>query len=173
MNPFYDHFKSLIGEGIADDDHIGDLYRSVLYQRGYGFQGDVDYDMTYGLGFGDALSNLFRLAKPLLKQGLQYLGSQAVSTAANIAQDAIAGENLADSAKKHVSNVASDVFARAPGVIAQTVLKNRGIKRGADSSSEEANWIRPSKVRPKRSRKKTGKIGRGLFEEYPALRKIA
>lgn len=173
MNPFYDHFKSLIGEGIGDnDDNIGDIYRSIMYQRGYGFDDEfVDYDATYGLGFGEVLSNVFRLATPLLKKGLQYLGNQAVSTVANIAQDAIAGQNVAESAKKHVSHAAGDVFAKAPAAIANSVLKTRGIKRGPDSSLEDVNWGRRS--RQKRIRKNIrGKIGRGLLQEYPALKKI-
>jgi hypothetical protein len=172
MNPFYHQFKSLVGQGIMDDDNgIGDVYRSVLYQRGYGLGDDFDYSMTHGLGFADGLANLFRLAMPVIKSGMQFLGKKAVNTVANIAQDAIAGENIKDSAKKRITSVAGDIFAKAPSAIAHAFDKRRGLKRKSISSPRGDQLV--TSARPvKRARKSRGQVGQGLLNIYPALKKI-
>lgn len=177
MNPFYEQFKhdAMIGGGLGDQEGIGDVYRSSLYQRGYGLGFDVDFSETHGLGFADGLMSLIRYAMPMLKGGLQYLGKQAVSTAANIAQDAIEGKNVKEAAKEHISKAGEDLFAKAPAAIADAVIKTGGVKRKA-SFSRESPGVLVSRARPpplKKPRKSNfQRIGKGLVNSYPALAKI-
>lgn len=172
-NPFYDHFKYLIvsgygGLGTRDDD-IGDLYRGVLYQRGYGLQGNsyelVDMYSKQGLGFGDVLRPLFSFFAPLAKQGLQYLGKQAISTVADIAKDALEGKDVKKAAEERLQSKAETILAKAPQVI-KAVTYNQGKKRKVPSLSVS--------TKPGGSKRKQRKVveGSGLHNIYPALSRI-
>jgi hypothetical protein len=162
-NPYYDHFAAIIGEGDNnsrkddddDDDDIGDTYRGVLYQRGFGNRFTYDYDELYGLGWGSTLKSLFNFAKPLFKQGAKYLGRKAVDTVANIATDAISGENIKESAKRRIADTGEEIFAKAPEAITQLINKRPAAKTKAP-----------------RGRYKRRKIGRGMLKEYPLLKKL-
>lgn len=168
MNPFYDQFKHMatVGSGMGDDDdNIGHVYKSVLYQRGFGIGHEFDFGRVHGLGFADGLMSMIRMAMPVIKKGVQFLGNHAVSTVANIAQDAIAGENVKDSARKRVSEAAEDIFARVPQALAANVLKTQGRKRLADSRS--GKLVASGRWRAKRSR-----FARENFEDYPGLEKL-
>jgi hypothetical protein len=164
MNPFYEQGKMLATAGNGQNEDIGDLYKSVLYQRGYGLGYDELSDMQ-GLGFSDGLMSMFRFVMPALKTGLQYLGKQAVSTAANIAQDAIAGRNVKEAAREHVLRVGEDIFAKPPGI-----NKGRAGKRKALSQGELVVGARPSAIINKRRRQT--RIGKGLLKTYPILEKL-
>jgi predicted house-cleaning noncanonical NTP pyrophosphatase (MazG superfamily) len=160
-NPYYEHFANIIGRGADndnddndDDDDIGSTYRGVLYQRGFGGRFTDDYDEIYGLGWGTTLKNLFNFAKPLFKQGAKYLGRKAVDTAANIANDAISGENIKESVKRRITDTGEEIFAKAPEVITQLVNKRQA-----------------SKIKTNKGRKRR-KIGRGILQEYPGLKKL-
>lgn len=178
MNPYYEMFKAIHGHGLSHPDHkVGNVYRSVLYQRGYGLGHCYDYSDRHGLGFIDSLTNLVRLAMPAMKDGLRYVGKQAVNTVANIAHDAIAGKNVKDAAKLHVADAARDVFAKAPAAILSSMAdgnKTRGVKRKA-SSHQSAGKLAAS-ARPKVARRHSSKprriTGKGLLLEYPALEKL-
>lgn len=175
MNPYYNQFKHMLTSGGGNDpgDDIGNVYKSVLYQRGYGFDQEIDYNNTYGLGFASNLATFFRMAMPTLKSGLKFLGRQAVNTAANIANDAIAGENIKDSARKHTKATAEDLFARAPSALLKIINK-----RGSGNSRKRIryptlNWQTSGKKKNKRvNLSTTRKVGHGLLEEYPALGRI-
>lgn len=56
-----------------------------------------------GHGLGSMLSGFFRSAWPVIRQGLGFLGKQALKTGAEIVGDVAQGESLKDSAKKRVS----------------------------------------------------------------------
>lgn len=175
MNPYYEHFRAVVGEGAGSDDDgddIGDIYRSVMYQRGYGLgHNEIDFTRTHGLGFGETFASLMSFAKPLLTKGLQYFGKQAVNTAANIAQDAIAGENIGQSAKRHLVDTAEDIFARAPGAIMENVFNSRGPSRKRASRPSAGELVASSRRRL--YNKKRRMTGAGLLKEYPALERIA
>lgn len=178
MNPFYEQFKrdAVVGGGgggIGDGDGVGDVYRSVLYQRGYGLGYDIDLGQTYGLGFSDGLMSLIRYALPMLKGGLQYLGKQAVSTAANIAQDAIEGKNVRDSAKEHISKAGEEILAKAPASITEAFIKPTGVKRKAVSQDSAGALVARARLPPPSKKfKRSNRIGKGLLNTYPALAKI-
>lgn len=172
MNPFYEEFKrdAMVGRGLGDGDEIGDVYRSVLYQKGYGLGYDFDPGEVHGLGFADGFMSLIRYAMPVLKSGLQFLGKQAVSTAANIAQDAIEGKNVKEAAKEHIIRAGEDIFAKAPTAIADAVINRTGKKRKVVSQQSAGELV--ARARPVKRFKKTNRVGRGLLATYPALAKI-
>jgi hypothetical protein len=165
MDPFYELCKNrVIGEGFGEKDEIGEVYRNnVLYQRGYGFSEEYDFSETYGVGFGDVLMQLFRIAAPVVKKGLtsglKMLGNTAVNTAANIAQDAIAGDNVKTSAKKHVSAAAEEVFAKAPMIVTELIKKRNAEKRKAASRPSAGKLVASARRRRR-------------LDEYPALEKL-
>lgn len=167
-NPFYDQFKLLVTKGSGlEDSEIGDVYRGVLHQRGFGY--DFNYNDAHGLGFGDTLLKFFRFLKPSLKSGLKYLGNQAVSTAANIATDALAGRNMKESAREHVTRVGEDIFAKAPAAISGLITKRGGMKRKRVSQHSDRELRR----RPaKRKKHFSGRVGKGLLNTYPVLEKL-
>jgi hypothetical protein len=172
MNPFYDQFKSecLSGEGI-DKHNIGPFYKGILYQRGYGLMyDDVCPEHAYGLGLGDNLSNLFQIAWPVIKKGLQYLGKSAVNTAANIAQDTIQGRNVKEAAREHSKRTVRDIIAKAPAAISGDF----GIKEEAHDISPVRSDLSVKRKRPISSsyrvaKKRKNQFGKGLKKEFPLL----
>lgn len=173
-NPYFEHFMAVVGEGSAGSDNgddIGYVYRTVPYQRGYGWgYHEMDYMQTHGLGFGETIASLFNFAKPLVTKGLKFLGTTAVDTAANIAQDAISGENVGSAAKRRLTDAAEDIFARAPDVIMENVFKNRGSNRKRFIQPSAGELVASARRRGHNKKKRI--TGRGLFDEYPALEKI-
>ena len=172
MDPFYEHCKrQAVGAGLKGHE-VGDVYRTVLYQRGFGMNHAIDLRRTHGLGFADGLLSLFRSAVPVLgpalKSGMKYLGNQAVTTAANIAKDALNGDNVVQAANRRIGeaavNAAQDIFAR-PG---PQSVNRRGTKRRGVSQVSAGRLVASA-----RSSKKV-KRGRGvsLASEYPALAKF-
>lgn len=174
MNPFYDHYKHMATSGGGFDRDIGNIYRGVLYQRGYGLDYDIGYDDVHGLGFASNLMGMFKFVLPALKTGLQYLGKQAVSTAANIATDAIAGKNIADSAKGHVTDVAENLFAKAPEVLSAVIRGGQKRKWVSSPETGEAGTSIRSVRRAPYNKKRKGRYitGRGLLSTYPILAKF-
>jgi hypothetical protein len=163
MNPFSEHFDVMIGGGYTADenDYIGNTYREALYQRGYGFRGDIiDYDEMYGLGWSDTLRSIFNFAKPLLKRGAEFLGKKAVDTVSNIAHDAISGENIKESAKRHITDTKDEIFAKAPEAVANLLNKSNSRKRGMVSQKQTSGTST-------RRQKKRRTFGRGILETYP------
>ena len=175
MNPYYEHFKTVYGSGLAknDDRPIGGVYRGILYQRGYGL-GQYNYSDRHGLGFMDGLAGFARFILPSVKNGLKYLGSQAVETVANIAQDAIAGNDIKNSAKRRVREAAQDIFAKAPKAIMQAVSgdKSRGVKRRALSHKNAGKLVASARQPTKRPKKSQNIVGKGLLEQFPALQRL-
>lgn len=170
MNPYYELLKPVSGSGSSVDENIGNVYKSILYQRGYGFDREVDYHATYGLGFADSLQGFIRLVAPMFKTGLKYLGSQAVNTAANIAQDVISGANVKEAAQKRVTHAAGEIFAKAPEVLVDAIKTANG-KRSAVSINNSSE-VKASSA-PKRRRLQHRGRRRNLLVSYPALEKIS
>lgn len=176
MNPYYEHFKQVCGSGFNKDDaqSVGGVYRGVLYQRGYGLGQYYNYSDRHGLGFMDGLASFARFLLPSMKSGLKYLGNQAVETVANIAQDAIAGNNLKDSATRRVRETTQDIFAKAPEAIIQAVNgnKSRGTKRRTVSYESAGKLVASARRPPKRSKKAKHIVGKGLLQQFPALQRL-
>lgn len=160
----------MVGEGKPSQE-LGHIYKTVLHQRGYGFgqrPGNARFYLTNGFGWSEALAKVFTFAKPLLEKGMQYLGQKAFGTVANIAQDALNGENILGATKKHVTDTAEDIFAQAPGAIMSSVLKRAGLKRKRIIQQSSGQLVTSAR-RAKRQRRA---VGNGLHQKYPALDKI-
>lgn len=113
--------------GAARSFHseIGDVISFVpRYQIGGGFRtrNALFPRKRIGYGFG---STLFSFFKPLLKKGLHAV----VNFASNVAGDALEGENVKESMKKHAMNTVSDILQRKeeapsiPSVVSETPRK--------------------------------------------------
>ena len=108
-NTYHEFFKSQIGRGVGYIPHIGDIYQfeAGTQRLGYGYGYAAG---RRGLGFSSFFSNLFKRAIPLL----QNWGTKAVNVASDIAKDAIQGENIGQSAIKHLTTAAQNLVAPEP-----------------------------------------------------------
>jgi hypothetical protein len=52
-------------------------------------------------------------ALPFLKKGAEIVGTEAVKTAANIANDAISGKNVREAAREHLSSAVNTLSTKA------------------------------------------------------------
>ena len=118
--------------------------------------------------------SMFRMAIPLLKHGVQKLGTEAVDVAAKVASDAIQGQNIKESAIKHASNTAQKILQDLPETFSGIINKS--------TTSTPPPVIPPSTLIPRRPLKKRKllpstarrKIGRGikykkLEKQFPGL----
>lgn len=168
MNPYYEMMKSSItGGGGMNGEDIGKIYRSVYYQRGYGLSNGAHYGMKYGLGFADMMQGFFRIVKPLLNSGAQYLGNQVVNSAANIAKDVIGGQKFKDAAKSELSSAAGELMAKAPEMLSAAIRTTSRKRKGVSTENKSVG-----STTAKRLRKAGYYRGRGLLKTYPALEKI-
>lgn len=176
MDPFYEHCKRMaMGGGFkpGDSDEIGQVYKSILHQQGFGFSPEMyDYDETYGLGLGQMFSKLFRAAAPAVKSGLKYLGKTAVGTVADIAKDALNGDDLKESATRHVQNALGDVFAKAPELLRANTAgqwnKSGSRKRQAVSHPSRGKLVASARRGNKRRRQAQSYD----LDEYPGLHRL-
>ena len=104
-NPYLEFFRDSVGKGKGHYyANIGEVYKlSPRYQKGFG--NGVLFPYKQGTGLGSVLSNLWRLAAPMIKKSAQSLGKTAVNVASNIAQDVIEGKDIKESAQKHITGV--------------------------------------------------------------------
>lgn len=122
-NKYYEHFKAVVGRGdggyYANMGHVYKVRPGI--QRGFGHYtvGARLSSRQRGTGFGSTIMSMFRMAVPILKA----LGSKAVNVVSNIAQDAIQGSNIKDSAVLHTKNEVGDIMAKAPGIFKGLVTK--------------------------------------------------
>jgi len=173
-HPYYDYFKDAIGQG--DGKYyvgIGEPYRvSSRYQKGYGLG---ITGRTRGDGFGNILSSLWRMAFPMIKTSAKKLGTAALDVATNVASDALAGKDIKESAKEHLTNKGVELL--------------HDIKKGSDQTAPSVETMstvssqQPSLVAapPKQTfrrlaRKRTGKVTfapttlNSKKVKYPALK---
>lgn len=96
----------------------GSVFRGAAFQKGY--------------GLGGAFRRFFTWFLPLLKEHTlpiaKNFGKEIVQNVANIANDAINGENIEESAKKHVENSMKKINQSGKGYIKKRNLKNTKLK---------------------------------------------
>jgi len=164
-NPYTDFFMDSIGRGSGKYySHIGEIFQaSPQYQKGYGYLGYREkHSFRHGRGIGSTLMSMFRMAIPLLKRGVQKLGTEAVDVAAKVASDAIQGQNIKESEIKHASNTAQKILQDLPETFSGVINKT--------TDSTPAPIIPPSTLaapRPQKKRKllpssARRKFGRGI-----------
>jgi hypothetical protein len=139
FNRYYTYFhREITGHGLDDDyePNIGSVYnyRIGLERRGRGQY----YARHRGFGLGSFFSSLFHRATPFLRN----LGTHAVSIVSNIAKDAVQGENIKESAIKHITKAVAPVVdnllatkPQPPLSPQQPVSNNRKRKKTITASS--------------------------------------
>ena len=173
--PYYDYFKDAIGKGEGKYYvGVGEPYRiSSHYQKGYGLL--AISARTGGDGFGNILSSLWRMAFPMIKTSAKKLGTAALDVATNVASDALAGKDIKDSAKEHLTNKGVELL--------------QDIRKGAEQTTSPISTIstvssqQPSLAAPppkqsfrRLARKRTGKVTfastapNAKKVKYPALK---
>ena len=80
-----------------------DYFRGNVYQKGYGLGG------TFKKFFKWIVPIFKRHALPTVKSGLKTVGKEALSTAANIANDVILGKKFKESANRNISGSISNL----------------------------------------------------------------
>lgn len=144
MDAFTRHYMQQVGGGSGDaskvEDRIGPVYRGGFSrgQRGRGV-------------FTSAIKGLWDWVSPLFTSGVKALGSQAVNTGSKILSDTLSGENIADSAKRRLSESRDNMVKKIQG-------SGRGRKR---STSSEERKVKRRRVSSKNVKKrKTGGVKR-------------
>jgi hypothetical protein len=174
MNPYYEYFESMLGGGGGPSPNIGEIYEGINFQRGFG--SSEMWEAQNGSGLSSGLAAIARFALPLLKNGLKYLGNTAVSTAADIAKDAISGENVKKAAKRRFEESAEEVLGKVPGA-----LKRIGSEMDMRLSDSEYGDIhretaerngRPRKRNRKNSQFRPRGKAKRLLAAYPVLRRL-
>ena len=129
-NPYINYYINQAGSGIGG-------FQGARFQRGQGFFGNV---------FKSAIL-------PLLK----YFGKQALSTGVDVANDALAGENVLESLKTRgkmaARNIASDAGDRVKRY-AQTGTGRRRRRRRTNLA------LIKSLVKPRKRSRRSRKVGR-------------
>lgn len=125
-----------------------DMYhRYYTTQAGNGMKVFRGKRIMPGHGFGSFMKGLFTAAKPLLKSA----GKKLLSTGAQIAQDALNGENFAESAKRNFTSFGSEL---AGDVVSTISGKSR--KRQNSPIVRPAGTARRKKAKRARSSKAGG-----------------
>jgi hypothetical protein len=147
---------------------IGDVISFVpRYQIGGGFRtrNNLFPRKRIGYGFG---STLFSFFKPLLKKGLHAV----VNFASNVATDALEGENVKESMKKHALNTVSDILQRKDESETSSTIPP-SVSTSEISRRRSAATVPRRKVIIKKTKLKTGsgfhKKTQKLNSKFPIL----
>lgn len=94
------------------------VYRGSPYQQGYGLGG------TFRKFFKWIVPLLKKHALPHIESGIKQVGKTALSTAADIAKDAVSGKNVRVAATERINTAVESLKERA-----ENSLEGKGIKR--------------------------------------------
>lgn len=175
-NPYVDFFMDSIGRGPGKYySHIGEIFQaSPQYQKGYGYLGyRGKHSFRHGRGIGSTLMSMFRMAIPLLKRGVQKLGTEAVDVASKVASDAIQGVNIKESAIKHASNTAQKILQELPGTFSGVL--NKTAETATNPVIPPSTLVAPRapkkrKLLPSSARRKFGRgIDSKKLKKFPGL----
>jgi len=105
-NRYFHYFHNQVtGRGIIEDDYVPNLGQVYNYNIGLRRGRGQFYGRHRGFGLGSFFSSLLQRATPFLRN----IGNHAVNAAANIAKEAIQGNNIKEAAIKHISNAVAPV----------------------------------------------------------------
>lgn len=191
-NVYYNFFRASLNseEGIEQDggkfynQSIGHVYAAPRIYRGRGVSGPAG--SVRGFGIGDVLGKIFQWTQPLLKKLGQKVIDSASNFAVNVASDAVQGENIIESAKKHASVEGKQLLREVPQDVGSFLTREKevepvetGVKPSNRTSRATLVARNATRASSKRSlsKKKTGRgvkkqKGSGIFYSplYPALR---
>ena len=98
------------------------VYRGYANQRGYGLGGI--FKTLYKF-----IMPMFKThALPILKKGAEFVGTEAVRTASNIANDAISGRNFKESAREHFNDAVNTISSKAQSSLQSGTGRKRKVK---------------------------------------------
>jgi hypothetical protein len=100
------------------------IYRGQALMSGYGVQRGYGLGNTFKRFMRWVVPLYKRYAQPKLESGLRELGRTAVSTASNIANDAISGRNVKEAAEEHINTAVDSIKDKV-----EKTLEGKGIKR--------------------------------------------
>jgi hypothetical protein len=113
VKSFEDYYNQQAGNGLS-------FYQGSQQQQGH--------------GLGGFFRSLFRAAVPLLKSGAKAVGKQVLRSGVDLAQDALQGKNLKDSATQRLKEAGSVLTDKA-GAKIKTMLgggrrrRRKGLKK--------------------------------------------
>ncbi len=111
-----------------------------LHQVGQGIPVFEGGNLQRGYGLGGILGGLLRSAVPLLKQGVKAIGKHALKTGVNIAQDALAGQNIKTAAKRRLKETG-------------TTLGQQAVRKMTGNGKKGGNYSRKNAIKRKRKRR--------------------
>jgi hypothetical protein len=173
---YHEYFKDSIGKGSGKYySGIGEIYKAgTRYQKGYGLLGVSQNDYTRrGDGLGNMLSNLWRMAFPMIKQGAQKMGSAALDVATNVASDVLKGKDLKQAAKEHLKAKGSQLLEEInPSLIGQIDKPIDTVEPTLSSPPPALVATPPSSFRkiPRKRVSKKVTFSVGKKAKYPALK---
>lgn len=112
-----------------------DYERYYRYQTGGGRHFFKGAPVQRGYGLGNILGGLLRSALPVIKQGAKTFGKQALKTGAEIASDALKGQNIKASAKKRLRQAGHEMTSRALQRVSNPKRRQEPLKRKATGVS--------------------------------------
>lgn len=175
-NAYFEFFKDSIGKGSNKYySGIGEVYRSSSrYQKGYGLLGVSQNNYgRRGDGLGSMLSNLWRIAFPMIKKGAQKLGSAALDVATNVATDALSGKNIKEAATEHLKKKGSELLKEINPSLIGTIDKPKDNVEIPPSSTKPVLAATPPSSFRKITRKRVPtkvKYKVSKKPRYPALK---
>jgi hypothetical protein len=165
QNRYYKHFLLTLGNGIDSriEPNIGSVYRyRGGLHRGRPHLAFGSIHRRRGLGFGSFFQALFQRAAPLLRN----LGAKTVDLVSNIAKDSLQGENIKDSAIKHIQQA-------VPAAFSGLITRETPVAAAAEKFTILNRRKRPASTkRPGVKSSKLRKTGSGINQLYPALELI-
>lgn len=172
---YHNFFKDSIGKGSGQFyGGIGEVYKSSSrYQKGYGLLGVSQNNYArHGEGIGSMLSNLWRMAFPMIKTGAQKLGTAALDVATNVASDVIQGKDIKEAAKEHLKTKGSQLLQEINPSLVGKITKPSD--ESATTLSDPAPTLAatpPTKFRKLPSKRRKTVISRvPKRAKYPALK---
>lgn len=161
-NPYYEYFKFSLQSNDPEQDggkfynsSIGHIYAAPNFPRqGRGLAGPL-YSWK-GRGIGSFFSRMFQWSQPLLKKLGQKVIDSATNVTANVVSDAIQGENILESAKRHGIMEGKQLLSDVPQTVGNHILnKSRTSSSPTLSAAPDFGKATVSKSRSSNSRSAT------------------
>jgi hypothetical protein len=154
MIDYQDYYEKQTGSGLP-------VFNGAKHQKGYGL-GNVFRS------FYRWIAPVFKVhAMPLLKDGAQAIGTEAVKTIANVANDTLDGDKFSESIRKRSKEAINTLAEKAQ----YKLQKGEGYKR-KNKRAKKAHSIKrkkPLKRKQKSCKKKKSKKQRTKLDIFDSL----
>jgi hypothetical protein len=151
MIDYQDYYEKQIGSGLT-------VFNGAKHQKGYGL-GNVFRS------FYRWIAPVFKVhAIPLLKEGAQAIGTEAVKTIANVANDTLEGNKFSESIRKRSKEAINTLADKAQ----YKLQKGEGYKR-KNKRTKKAHSIKRKKRKQKSLKNKKSKKQRTKLDIFDSL----